>query len=87
MSGEHLHGGCIIYHWAELSRQPAELSHNGSELSWNPLVHRLIAMEQLVAYVLHPSCKGAKLSPDQLIVVTDSVTLGSFFLEERFSSQ
>jgi len=31
-----------------------------------------------VAYSLHPSYKGAKLSPDQLIIVTDSLTLGSF---------
>ena len=32
-----------------------------------------------MAYARHPSYKGAKLSADQLIVVTDSVTLGSFF--------
>ena len=34
-----------------------------------------------VAYALHPIYKGAKLLPDQLIIVnvTDSLTLGSFF--------
>ena len=41
--------------------------------------NQTITMEHLVAFALHPSYKGAKLSPDQLIVVTDSVTLGSFF--------
>jgi len=44
--------------------------------------NQTITMEHLVTYALHPSYKGAKLSPDQLIIVTDSVTLGlgSFFL-------
>jgi len=32
-----------------------------------------------VTYALHPSYKAAKPSPDQLVIVTDSVTLGSFF--------
>ena len=41
--------------------------------------NQAITMEHLVAYALHPSYKGAKFSPDQLIVVSDSVTPGSFF--------
>ena len=42
-------------------------------------------MEHLVAYFLHPSYKRAKFSQDQLIIVTDSVTLGvsSQFLPRR----
>jgi len=36
-------------------------------------------MEHLVAFALHPSYKGAKLSPDQLIILTDPVTLAWFF--------
>ena len=39
-----------------------------------------ITTEQLVANALHPSCKGSKCSPDELIVVTDSVTLRNIFL-------
>jgi len=38
-----------------------------------------ITIEHLVAYSLHPSYKRAKLSPDQFIIVTDSVTPGSYF--------
>ena len=45
--------------------------------------NQTITMEHLVSYVLHPSYKGAKLSPDQLIIVTDSVTLGNFFLWKK----
>ena len=42
--------------------------------------------EHLVTYALHPSYKGAKPSPDQLIIITDSVTRGSFFPISSFSS-
>jgi len=38
-----------------------------------------ITMEHFVAYVTHLSYIDAKLSPNQLIVVTHSVTLGKFF--------
>ena len=41
--------------------------------------NQVITMDHLVAYALHPNYKGAKLSLDQSIVVTDSLTCGSFF--------
>jgi len=41
--------------------------------------NQAITMVHLVAYALHPSYKDANLLPDPLIVVTDFVTLGSFF--------
>jgi len=49
--------------------------------------NQTIRMEHLVAYALHPSYKGGKLSQDQLIIVTASVTLGSFFPISTISSR
>jgi len=51
------------------------------------LFNQYITTEHFVSYALHFSYKGVKLSPDQLIVVTDLVTHESFFSEEKFSSQ
>ena len=58
--------------------------HNISTWFVQKCFNQTITMEHLVAYSLHPSYKRAKLSPDQFIIVTDSVTLGSFFPEERY---